>query len=56
MGVAGPVLIHELFIRANPVASFWFGREAELPRREKESLPENTSPLEIQEGEKISVN
>ena len=57
MGVAGPVLIHELFIRANPVASFWFGREAEPPRREKkESLPENAALMEIQEGKKISVN
>lgn len=31
MGVGGSVLIHELFIRRNPVASWWFGREAELP-------------------------
>ena len=29
MGVGGSVLIHELFIRRNPVASWWFGREAE---------------------------
>lgn len=29
MGVAGSVLIYELFIRANPVASWWFGRKAE---------------------------
>ena len=35
MGVLGPVLIHEIFIRFNPVASFWFGRKAELPRREE---------------------
>lgn len=31
MGVGGSVLIHELFIRRNPVASWWFGREAEPP-------------------------
>jgi fucose 4-O-acetylase-like acetyltransferase len=31
MGVGGSVLIHELFIRRNPVASWWFGREADLP-------------------------
>ena len=31
MGVGGSVLLHELFIRRNPVASWWFGREAELP-------------------------
>ena len=37
MGVAGSVLIHELFIRRNPVASFWFGREAEMP--EKKEIP-----------------
>ena len=37
MGVGGSVLIHELFIRRNPVASWWFGREAELP--EKKELP-----------------
>lgn len=30
MGVGGSVLIHELFIRRNPVASWWFGREAEM--------------------------
>ena len=31
MGVVGPILIHEIFIRFNPVASFWFGRKAETP-------------------------
>jgi fucose 4-O-acetylase-like acetyltransferase len=39
MGVLGPVLIHEIFIRFNPVASFWFGRKAESPQP-KEALPE----------------
>jgi len=29
MGVGGSILIYELFIRRNPVASWWFGREAE---------------------------
>jgi hypothetical protein len=37
MGVGGSVLIHELFIKANPVASWWFGRQAELP--EQKTLP-----------------
>jgi len=37
MGVAGSVFIYELFIRFNPVASFWFGRKAELP--EQKELP-----------------
>ena len=57
MGVVGPILIHELFIKANPVASFWFGREAELPPRETAPAPANTaSSMEVQEGKKISVN
>lgn len=30
MGVVGPVLIHEIFIRFNPVASYWFGRKADI--------------------------
>jgi fucose 4-O-acetylase-like acetyltransferase len=34
MGVLGSALIYELFIKMNPVASFWFGREAELPKKE----------------------
>jgi len=29
MGVAGSVLIYELFIKANPVASWWFGRKVD---------------------------
>ena len=33
MGVAGSILIYELFIKANPVASFWFGRQAVPPER-----------------------
>jgi polysaccharide biosynthesis protein PslL len=39
MGVGGSVLIHELFIRKNPVASFWFGRETELPENRETPLP-----------------
>jgi len=39
MGVAGSVLIYELFIKANPVASFWFGREAVLPETKESTLP-----------------
>ena len=42
MGVIGPILLHELFIRYNPVASFWFGREAETRKtdeRKKEDPP-----------------
>ncbi len=35
MGVLGPVLIYEIFIRSNPVGSFWFGRKAETPRQKE---------------------
>ncbi len=35
MGVLGSALIYELFIKTNPVASFWLGREAELPKQEE---------------------
>jgi len=35
MGVAGSVLIYELFIKANPVASYWFGRQAVSPERKE---------------------
>jgi fucose 4-O-acetylase-like acetyltransferase len=31
LGVAGSVLIYELFVKANPVASWWFGRKMEIP-------------------------
>jgi fucose 4-O-acetylase-like acetyltransferase len=44
MGVAGSVLLHELFVRKNPVASFWLGRRAELPEPKKEeSYPSHSS-------------
>lgn len=44
MGVIGPVLIYEIFIRYNPVASYWFGRKAdqlrpkELPVKEERTV------------------
>ena len=40
MGVAGSILIYELFIKANPVAAWWFGRQAELPEQ-KITMPKN---------------
>jgi fucose 4-O-acetylase-like acetyltransferase len=43
MGVAGSVLLHELFVRRNPVASFWLGREAELPEPKKEKSSQSRS-------------
>lgn len=54
MGVGGSVLLYELFVRANPVASFWFGREAELPR--KEEAPAQDPSASVQEGPKVSTN
>ena len=40
MGVVGPILIYEIFIRFNPVASFWFGRKADAPARKEQEFPE----------------
>jgi fucose 4-O-acetylase-like acetyltransferase len=45
MGVLGPILIYEIFIRFNAVASFWFGRKAEsLVKKEPEVKEELTVP------------
>jgi polysaccharide biosynthesis protein PslL len=48
MGVIGPILIYEIFVRFNPVASFWFGRKAEVPARKEPDVEEEravaTSP------------
>jgi fucose 4-O-acetylase-like acetyltransferase len=57
MGVLGPILIYELFIRFNPVASFWFGRKAETPLPKKPEVkeeqtvpnPPSTPAVEIKE-------
>ncbi len=57
MGVLGPILIHEIFIRFNPVASAWFGRKAELPRQKELPVqdergavnPPSTPVVEIKE-------
>jgi polysaccharide biosynthesis protein PslL len=43
MGVLGPILIYEIFIKYNPTASFWFGREAE-PREVKPAKKEEVIP------------
>jgi fucose 4-O-acetylase-like acetyltransferase len=37
MGVAGSALIYELFVKANPVASWWFGRKMEEPVKKEPS-------------------
>lgn len=47
MGVIGPVLIYELFIKYNPVASFWFGREAET--RKVDELKREPAPAIVNE-------
>jgi len=45
MGVLGPILIYEIFIRFNPIAAFWFGRKAESPvKNEPEVKEERTVP------------
>lgn len=45
MGVVGPILIYEIFIRFNPVASWWFGRTAEQPaKKEPQVKEERTIP------------
>lgn len=46
MGVGGSILIHELFIRRNPVASYWFGREAELPTQKEQVSSVADAPSE----------
>jgi fucose 4-O-acetylase-like acetyltransferase len=45
MGVLGPILIYEIFLRFNPVASFWFGRKAEPPEQKVVSV--NNDPLSV---------
>jgi fucose 4-O-acetylase-like acetyltransferase len=39
MGVAGSALIYELFVKSNPVASWWFGRKMEPPAKENAPAP-----------------
>jgi fucose 4-O-acetylase-like acetyltransferase len=58
MGVAGPVLLFELFVRSNPIASFWLGREAEPPRsaENRAEAPAQEAPVEVPENKQISVN
>lgn len=40
MGVIGPILIYEIFIRYNPIGSFWFGRKADVYGQPEESVKE----------------
>jgi len=49
MGVLGPIILYELFIKTNPVASFWFGREAELPKAREDIPADVMKPEENQQ-------
>jgi fucose 4-O-acetylase-like acetyltransferase len=49
MGVLGPILIYEIFIRFNPVASFWFG----MPLRGSGELPEQKESV-VQEERTVT--
>lgn len=49
MGVLGPILLYELFIKTNPVASFWFGRDAEMPKPRETRSVEVMKPEETKE-------
>jgi fucose 4-O-acetylase-like acetyltransferase len=42
MGVAGSVLIYELFIKANPVGSWWFGRKMDALEKNVTSSSDTT--------------
>jgi fucose 4-O-acetylase-like acetyltransferase len=43
MGVAGSVLLYELFVKENPVASWWFGRKMEPSAKDKPSSSNTAS-------------
>lgn len=49
MGVLGPILLYELFIKTNPVASFWFGREAEMPKSREATNADVMKPEQTKE-------
>jgi fucose 4-O-acetylase-like acetyltransferase len=53
MGVVGPILIHEIFIRFNPVASYWFGRKADVFEQKEVAV---SSEVEHASGSQPSVN
>lgn len=55
MGVVGPVVLYELFIKTNPVACFWFGREAE-PLRKKDIMPVETGALSAEPDQEPAIN
>ncbi|HSB02540.1 MAG TPA: acyltransferase family protein [Anaerolineales bacterium] len=55
MGVLGPVIIYEIFIRFNPVASFWFGRKAELPEQKETSAQEEQTAVQPPKSSIVEV-
>ncbi len=54
MGVLGSALLYELFIKTNPVASFWLGREAESPK--KEEVPVNVNVIQTEDDKQPAIN
>ncbi len=56
MGVAGSVLIYELFIKSNPVASFWLGREAVPPEKKEKPQPVSSEVSPTRESEAVAQN
>lgn len=55
MGVLGPVILYELFVKHNPVASFWLGREAEPVKPMQDTL-EPKNALNREDDKQPSVN
>jgi fucose 4-O-acetylase-like acetyltransferase len=49
MGVLGPILIYEIFIRFNPVAAWWFGRKAE-------ALVKKEAEVEVKEERSVTAS
>jgi fucose 4-O-acetylase-like acetyltransferase len=50
MGVVGPILIYEIFIRFNPVAAWWFGRKVETSVKKEQNVQE-----ELQEERTVAA-
>ncbi len=55
MGVLGSAFLYELFVKTNPVASFWLGREAEAPKKE-EVVSVNVSVIQTEEDKQPVIN
>jgi len=55
MGIAVPILLFELFVRSNSVASFWLGREMELPRAKVQEADVQPALQEALEDKTLSM-